>query len=312
MLHVVGARIDWTRREHLVVGDLRPRPDLPLVLVPRVGCLEEDRGRPCLEDDADHHPLERNVVIVWPFIVAPAHVHAHLLGGDVGHGGIQRLDVGLSDLEELRVTDVLKARMPRHRKVRAIQLQLVAARGDGFILRPHGADQVGEVLFVTGVVGVGLEGRNESGRRGVQKPPHLAAAHGRRETANVVAARLQVYQPDRTDAARPNELLLTHDRGELLAQRRQRRKVKRRLARHVAAKARQALGHLRRITHLAELAVADDGDARGLLLRHGLIDCRLGETVKSCRVIRLAMIAGRAAAGRVRSLAAGCRPAWPG
>ena len=62
-------------------------------------------------------------------------MQAHPLGRDVGRGRVQRLDVGRGDPKELLVTDVLEARLARHREVGAIELELVAARGDGFVLR---------------------------------------------------------------------------------------------------------------------------------------------------------------------------------
>ena len=48
---------------------------------------------PRLEHDGEDL-LERDVVVMRAFVVAPADVHAHALGRDVRRGGVERLDIG--------------------------------------------------------------------------------------------------------------------------------------------------------------------------------------------------------------------------
>src|SRR5580658_7938697 len=128
MFDVVGAGIDQSRSEHLVLGNLGRGPDLPLVFMPRVGGLEQNRRRPRLENDPDH-PLERYVVVVGTLIVSPAYVHAHLLRRYGRSRRVERLDVGFRNLEEFRFARILKSRVPRHGEIRTIELQLKAACG---------------------------------------------------------------------------------------------------------------------------------------------------------------------------------------
>ena len=65
---------------------------------------------------------ERHVAMVGAGIIAPAHMHPQFLGRNVANGVIQRLDVELDELAELREAHVLVVNVPAHREVRAIEL----------------------------------------------------------------------------------------------------------------------------------------------------------------------------------------------
>ena len=61
--------------------------------------------------------------LVVALVVAPAQVQAHAVGRDVAERVVQRLDVALGDLHELRVAELGKRDVTPHREVRAIDLQ---------------------------------------------------------------------------------------------------------------------------------------------------------------------------------------------
>ena len=67
---------------------------------------------------------ERHVAMMRAGIVAPAHVHAQLLRGDVAHGVVQRLDVNLEDLAEFGEARVLIMDVAAHREIGAVELHM--------------------------------------------------------------------------------------------------------------------------------------------------------------------------------------------
>ncbi len=286
---VIGAGVDQSRREYFILGNPRRGPDLPLVFMPRIGGLEQNGRRPRSQDDP-YHPLQRYVVVVGTLVVSPANVHAHLLRRNGRSRCVERLDVGFRNFEEFRFARILISGVPRHGEIGTIELQLEAAGSDGGVFGPHGTDQVRQVGFVVWIIRIRLKRRDETRRGRIHEALHAAAPHRLLEPANVVAAGIEVNELHRPHAARAHELLIAHDRGELLSQLRQRRKIKRGLARDVAAKAGQALLDIGRVSDLAELAVADHRYARLDLSGHGILHRRLNLLIEFGHVIRLAVI----------------------
>src|SRR6266536_1382205 len=80
VLDVVGLHVDHADDQSLVVGQLHLLPDLPLVLVPRIGRLDVDVLRRRPEDEVGDL-AQLHVPVVRRGGVAPADVIAHLLGG---------------------------------------------------------------------------------------------------------------------------------------------------------------------------------------------------------------------------------------
>ena len=90
--------------------------------VARVGGFERDRVRPRREHDVDDVG-ERHVVVVRALVVAPAQMHAKLLGRDVAGGVIERLDVHADALAELLEVEVGVLDVPAHAEIGAVDLQ---------------------------------------------------------------------------------------------------------------------------------------------------------------------------------------------
>ena len=111
MLDEVVGRIDDAGNEDRVVGDRGVLPVPPLVVVARVGSLEEDRLRPSPEQGIENL-RDRDVVRVRAGIVAPADVYAHRLARDIGGRGVERLDIAFDDPEEPCVRQVPVADVP--------------------------------------------------------------------------------------------------------------------------------------------------------------------------------------------------------
>ena len=66
------------------------------MFVTRICGLEQQPRRTRFQDDS-HQLLKRDVVIVRAFVIAPADVHPHPFGRNVGRGGVQRFHVGGGD-----------------------------------------------------------------------------------------------------------------------------------------------------------------------------------------------------------------------
>src|SRR5690606_27244359 len=99
-LDIVGTGVDQARREDAIAAEFRFGPDSPFVLVPRIGGLEQQGGW----FRAQHHVdnlLQRNVVIVRAFVIAPAQMHAHLLRRNISGRSIERFDIGLDSAKKI-------------------------------------------------------------------------------------------------------------------------------------------------------------------------------------------------------------------
>ena len=116
----------------LVVGDLGAAvaEDGPFVAVAGVGGLEEEvAGADLHQDREDLGHVD--VADVRALVVAPADVDADAVLGDAVERVVQRLDMGLGDLDELVVGEVGEQHVPRQREVGAVELQVEAGGDDG-------------------------------------------------------------------------------------------------------------------------------------------------------------------------------------
>ncbi len=136
--------------------------------------------------------------------------------------------------------------MGRHREVWAVELNIKPGIEDRFIFGPHGGDKRVQIGLMARIMPVYLKGRDQSGGRGVHEGP-CPLSLGFKSClvpADVVKSRLKVDKPDLADARCPGEFLASHDRAELPAQLRVRRKVLRRLAFDMAAEPAQPFLHV--------------------------------------------------------------------
>ena len=74
--------------------------------------------------------------------------------------------------------EILKCRVPGHRQIGTVELQLQPAGRNGLIFGAHGHHQIGQVGIVARVVGVGLEGGDQARRGRIHKPLQFVAGHG--------------------------------------------------------------------------------------------------------------------------------------
>jgi hypothetical protein len=170
--------------------------------VARVGRLERDAGGPGREDHVEDLG-QRHVVVVRPLVIAPAEVHARLVGGYVGEGVVQRLDVQPRRLAKLVGAERGVLDVPPHRQVRAVHLQHEAGARHRLVLVPHGLGDREQVLLVAAVVLVAEEQRDDAGRGGGEEPFLGAGARQRRaEVGGIGEGGGRITHRDRTRAGR--------------------------------------------------------------------------------------------------------------
>src|SRR5262245_54233609 len=74
MLHEIGHGVDYAGDHHLVRRQLDLLEDLPFMLMARIARLQHDSRGTRLEYDRDYL-LELDIVMMRPFIIAPAQMH---------------------------------------------------------------------------------------------------------------------------------------------------------------------------------------------------------------------------------------------
>ena len=131
---------------------------------------------------------QRHVEVVRPLVVAPAHVHADLLGRDIGEGMIQRLDVEPGHGAERRDVEVGELDVPAHAEVGAVDLQHEARARDRLVLVLHRLRDGVEIGLVGGIVLV-LEEERDHPRRGGGEEGFARPRSGRRRPRLAASAR---------------------------------------------------------------------------------------------------------------------------
>jgi hypothetical protein len=205
MLDEVGGRIDHARHQDLVVrnavrhlGERRP-----VVGVPGIGRFEQQgRGLGAHQRRQDHRHLD--IAMMRAFVIAPADMHPHPVGGHVAQCVVENLHVTGNPLEILLVAAVLVHHVPAEAEIGAVELEVVAGSDDGFIFRAHRFGERFEIGIVVGIEIVRLEESDHSGGGGVhERPRRTMSLECARETAQIVRERLAGRRRDRPDAARP-------------------------------------------------------------------------------------------------------------
>ena len=101
--------------------------------------------------------------MVRTLVVAPAQVHAHLVGMDVARGVVQRLDVEPRLAAELVQAGVVELDVATHGQVRAVELQHQPRLRDGFVFLLHRLGDGLQVGFSRWVVLIVQEQRDDAG-----------------------------------------------------------------------------------------------------------------------------------------------------
>ena len=191
VLDVVRLALDDAGDQHLAFGHLDLLEQRPLVRMARIGGLEQDRVRLGLPDDVDDVG-ERHVAVVRAGVVAPAQVHAHLLGGDVTSAWLSASMCSAIVSRNPARSSSANWRVAAHREVGAIDLQHDAGLGDRLVLVAHRLGDGEHVVLVAGVVVVAEEEwrRRPAKRRSRTGPPASAPAHGLLQGDHVEVGRL--------------------------------------------------------------------------------------------------------------------------
>ena len=165
MLDEVRLRLDDPGDEDQVVGKPDVGPHRVLVSVARVRRLERQRRHVGLHDDVDDVG-QRHVAVMRTLVVAPAQVQSRTIARHALERMVQRGNVHLDALPELRDVEVPVHHVPAHRQVGAVDLQDQARVGHGPVLVAHGVSDGEQVLLEVAVVVVVEEQADDAGRRG--------------------------------------------------------------------------------------------------------------------------------------------------
>ncbi len=125
----------------------------------------------------------------------------------------------LAAFDELGLGQVLKADVAGHGEVGAVELHHQSGCEDGVIFLAHDLGERPDVVFVAGVPGVGLEGRDEARGSGVHEAfGHAMALHGPGHVGDVGVQRSPALHRDGADAGGPAEGLRAGHPGHLGAE----------------------------------------------------------------------------------------------
>ena len=263
--------------EDLVVGNLDFFEVFPFVIVPRVGGLDRERLRVRLEGERQDF-LKRQVEAVRAFVVAPADVQAHAVGGQPFGRGIERGDVAFGDVfQKLVVAEMPVLVVARRTEVGGVDLQHKARFHDRFVFMPHHVGERADISLLVRVVEVDDEAReNARRRRRHEDLGGLRLRGGRLELRDVAIERAAVEVAQFADAAGKRHVAETSiTAGEI----RMRQQI---AAQHdvaaalggarVGRDAADAVADIGGVGRLAHLAVADHVDAGGDLFGDHRVD----------------------------------------
>ena len=119
----VRVRIDHARYEEAIIGDGHVGQRPPLVAVPGVGRLEQQRADVRAERDRQHYRQWR-IVVVRPFVVAPAHMQSHTFRRDALRRVVERVHVQFGEHPVFRVGLVLEHHVATETEVGRIASRL--------------------------------------------------------------------------------------------------------------------------------------------------------------------------------------------
>ena len=210
VLDEIRRRIETTRDDQLVARKREVAPEPPFVGVSRVRALETQAGGSRREDDLGDL-LEGDVMVVWPFVVAPANVHAHAVGGDPSDRCVQHFDVHARHVLEFLEVEPRVLRMPRHGEVGAIDLEHEARSDDRLVFAGERGAKRFEVVAVRWIVVVQEEGRDDT-RRG-RRDENVRCTMGLRctgERVEIALDQVEAFPLDRLRAGRDAQIPRRH------------------------------------------------------------------------------------------------------
>ena len=161
MFDEVGLRFDDARNQNLSLRQLDRFEYAPFMRVTRIRRLQHDRHRAGAQHDVDHI-RERNVAVMRPFVIAPAHVQAQTVGWNVGERVIERLDVQFGFLAKFGEAQVGELDVPAHAEIGTIDLQNDTRVGDRFVFVAHRFRNRSEVSLLAAVMFVAKEQRHDA------------------------------------------------------------------------------------------------------------------------------------------------------
>src|SRR5271169_487157 len=153
MFHHIGRMGDDARNEDFAGRQLDLFPHRILMLVPRVGALDEKSLRPDLEHDVGD-ALEFEIIGVRAVPAAPAQMIAHAIFRDVAQRMIERLDPHLAPPAERIEPHGHADAIPQRRQPGIVDLQDKAGTGDRLVFDPHRLGDGEDILFVILVVAI--------------------------------------------------------------------------------------------------------------------------------------------------------------
>ena len=236
-----------------------------------VGRFERNPAGPRKKNDVDDVG-KRHVAVVRPFVVAPAQVHAQLLGRNIRGGAVERFDVQPRFLAEFFQGEARVLDVPAHGEVGAIDLQDDAGLCNRFVLVAHRIGDGEKIGFLAGVMVVPEKKRDHAGRGGAHE--HFLHVHfpGRRlEVVDVVPRGLRVAHADRRVAPRGLPARAARVAEHALGQVRELDQVLVYESVPGSAETGETVLDIGGVAGLRHLAVVDDVDARPGLLVHDLL-----------------------------------------
>ena len=151
MFDVVGLWLNDTWANELVFRNAEFFHDCPFVGVTRVRTFKQHGLWFCCPHNVDDVG-NRNVVVVWSWVVAPTQVHAQLFNRNVANGMVQCLDVGANGGAEFFFGLFGICAVATHCQVGAVHLHYSACCGNCFVLKTHGLGNCKDVLFTSLVI----------------------------------------------------------------------------------------------------------------------------------------------------------------
>ena len=240
--------------------------------VARVGGFEQQASRLGLEQRRQHGG-QRYVMRVRAFVVAPADMHAHAVGGDVAKRVVQDFNMDLGAANELGFAAFRIHHVAAQAEVGGVDLQDQASGDDGLVFVAHPFRHILHVAVQIAVEGAGLEQRDDTGRGAVHEAMRVTGSiHCRPHHRQVQPHRRHVLHRDGTGAAgaavagRAAGLRQPFQKARKVSQ------IGRRAARAVALKPCQAVLDVGGVGDLRRFAIGGDVDARvALAAQH--VDC---------------------------------------
>src|SRR5439155_14900372 len=140
VLDKIGRGVNHTRNDDQPIREVKLLEDDPLMFVSWVCTLKGESADFGLYRHVDDF-RERDIQVVWAFVVAPAHVQPHSISRNVPQGVIKGRHVKVSDLLELLCAQVGKPVVPAHAQVGAIHLKHETGTVDGVVFLFQGVRQ---------------------------------------------------------------------------------------------------------------------------------------------------------------------------